>query len=236
MTNPTTAVNPSRESLDALAARDDTGPIVMVNLLKFAQPDGRDRYNEYARVSIGEIARRGGHVIYSGQFLQTKDWDTVALVYYPSRGAYLDMQDSDAYQAAIPDRTAGLTRRLLFAFKEGPMPQKYDPIRKTDDDEIYVVNLLQFKQGGGAAEYGKYGNVAGKLIAERGGSISLLLEAEQAMVSDDDWERLILVRYPSIETLMEMTSTPTWREADSTHRQSGLQNTIAIPSKPLLRG
>ncbi len=235
MTNPTVAVNPSRESLDALATLDDEGPIVMVNLLKFAEPDGRDYYKEYSRVATREITSRGGHVIYSGQFLQTKDWDTVALVYYPSRGAYLDMQESDAYQAAIPDRTAGLTRRLLFAFKGGAMPQKYDPIRKTDDDEIYVVNLLQFKQDGGAAEYGKYGNVAGKLIAERGGSIALLLDAEQAMVSDDDWERLVLVRYPSLQTLMEMTSTPSWREADSTHRQTGLQNTIAIPSKPLLR-
>lgn len=236
MTNPTTAVNPSRESLQALAALDDKGPIVMANLLKFAEPDGRDRYREYSRVSSREIASRGGHVIYSGQFLHATEWDTVALVYYPSRGAYLDLQESAAYQAAIPDRTAGLTRRLLFAFKEGPMPQKYDPIIKADDDEIYVVNLLQFKKDGGAAEYGKYGNVAGKLIAERGGSIALLLDAEQAMVTDDDWQRLILVRYPSLQTLMEMTSTPTWREADSTHRQSGLQNTIAIPSKPLLRG
>ena len=46
MTNPTRAVNPSAESLAALAALKDDDPIVMVNLLKFREraeyADGRE--------------------------------------------------------------------------------------------------------------------------------------------------------------------------------------------------
>lgn len=235
MTNPTTAVNPSTESLAALAALPDEDPIVMVNLLKFAASGGRKRYAEYAKVASQEIASRGGHVLYSGQFVERSQWDSVALAYYPRRAAFLDMQQSPKYQAAIENRTAGLDKRLLFAFKQGKTMPSFDPIARADDDEIYVVNLLRFKTDGGANEYQKYGTIASRMIDERGGRVALYLEAEQAMVSDDEWQRMILVRYPSLETLKEMTSSEKWRKANSTHRQAGLANTIAIPSKPLLR-
>ena len=117
MTNPTSAVNPSEESIVALARLADEDPIIMVNLLKFKEGDGQERYGKYAAVSGQEVAARGGRVIYSGRSIGGTDWDVVALVYYPRRAAYLDMQNSDAYLNAIPDRTAGLERRLLFAFR-----------------------------------------------------------------------------------------------------------------------
>ena len=92
MINPTTAVNPSQESIVALRELPDDDPVVMVNLLKFREPDGRKRYARYAAVSGREIADRGGRVLYSGRSLADSEWDSVALVYYPRRGARLDMQ------------------------------------------------------------------------------------------------------------------------------------------------
>ena len=56
MTNPTSAVNPSSESIAQLAALLDNDPIVMVNLLKFSEPDGRQRYGRYAAVAGKEAA------------------------------------------------------------------------------------------------------------------------------------------------------------------------------------
>ena len=115
--NPTADVNPSKASLEALAARPDDDPIIMINLLKFAEPDGEEAYKRYARVSSKEVASRGGGVVYAGDAIAPGDWDRIACVYYPRRAAFLDMQQSPAYQGAIPHRTEGLGARLLFAFR-----------------------------------------------------------------------------------------------------------------------
>ncbi len=240
MTNPTSAVNPSPASLDALGALADHDAIIMINLLQFRGAGGETRYRKYAAVAGPEIAKRGGRVIYSGRRvdlpqLSSPGWDAVALVLYPNRAAYLDMQDSEAYQAAIPDRTAGLERRLLYAFKRGltlagtKAPDLLD-ISRNHDDEVFVVNLLAFKGDVGRAEYRKYGQVASRLISDLGGEIVLFLEAEHALVSDDTWENFVLVRYPSLEALQHMVASDEWQRAHKKHREVGLANTIAFPT------
>ena len=231
MTNPTSAVNPNDESIAQLSALPDTSPIIMVNLLKFSEPAGRERYMKYGAVAGKEIASRGGRVIYGGRSIASTDWDHVALVFYPRRAAYLDMQNSEAYRNAIPDRTGGLAKRLLFAFKQGSRPTPLDDVRKKTDDEIFVVNLLRYDGEPGRDEYMKYGAVASELIKDLGGEMVLYLDAEQAMVTDDDWQNFILVRYPSIEALRSMTSSDEWQRANKEHREVGLANTIAFPTR-----
>ena len=79
MANPTSAVNPSTECITALRARPDDGPIMMVNLLKYAEPGGRERYARYGAVAGREIAARRGRVVYSGNSVAVDDRDGVAL-------------------------------------------------------------------------------------------------------------------------------------------------------------
>ena len=44
-----------------------------------------------------------------------EQWDDALLARYPSRDAFVDMQKSPTYQAALPHRTAGLAdTRLVF--------------------------------------------------------------------------------------------------------------------------
>ena len=222
MTNPTRAVNPSAESIGALRALPDDDPIIMVNLLKYREPDGRKRYAQYGAVSGPEIAARGGRVLYSGRSLLDSEWDSVVLVYYPRRAAWLDMQDSSAYQAAIVDRTAGLEKRLLFAFKRGvdpsgaPAPPLVD-VRKQSDDAVFVVSLLRYPSDEARREYFRPGQEGASLIDGAGGKLELFLTAEQALVSDDDWEHCVLVRYPAQEALRP-----------ESRRGAGLAGTISI--------
>ena len=219
MTNPTRAVNPSAESIAALRALPDDAPIVMVNLLKYREPDGRKRYAQYGAVSGREIADRGGRVLYSGRSLGSAEWDSVVLVYYPRRAAWLDMQNSSAYQAAIADRTAGLEKRLLFAFKRGsgPLGGSAPPladVHQQSDDEVFVVSLLRYPSDEARREYFRPGQEGA------GGKIEFFLTAEQALVSDDDWEHFVLVRYPSQEALRP-----------ELHGGAGLAGTITIQTR-----
>lgn len=229
--NPTADVNPSKESLAALAARPDDDAIVMVNLLKFRSPNGEDAYRRYGRVSGKEVAARGGGILYAGDSVGPSDWDRIALVYYPRRAAFLDMQQSAAYQGAIPDRTEGLEARLLFAFHSPNGTLSPDPAPEADENSIYVVNLLQYRGREGRESYQKYGAVASNLISDLGGEIVFYLKANQAMVADHAWEQFALVRYPSIEALQGMVGGDTWQKANKEHRESGLQATIAFPTR-----
>lgn len=235
MTNPTSAVNPSSESIAALRARDDDDPIVMVNLLKYAGPDGRDRYARYGAVAGREITARGGRVLYSANSLAGGRWDGVALVYYPRRAAWLDMQDGPAYQAAIADRTAGLSARLLYAFTRGdgpvPVTRPLEDVERKSDNEIFVVNLLRYHGDEGRASFFRYGEVALGLIQDVGGKVEMSLVAGQAMVSDDEWEHFVLVRYPSFDALRTMLASDDWQAANTAYREPGMAGTIAFPTR-----
>ena len=225
MTNPTRAVNPSAESIAALRALPDDDPIVMVNLLKYREPDGRKRYAQYGAVSGREIADRGGRVLYSGRSLLDSEWDSVVLVYYPRRAAWLDMQNSSAYQAAIVDRTAGLEKRLLFAFKRGVDPSGASApplvdVHKQSDDAVFVVSLLRYPSDTARREYFRRGQEGASLIDGADGKLEFFLTAELALVSDDDWEDFILVRYPSQEGLPPQS-----------HRSGGLAGEMTIRTR-----
>lgn len=235
MTNPTNAVNPSAESIAALRARPDDDPIVMVNLLRYAVPDGRERYARYGAVAGPEIAARGGRALYNGTAI-AGEWDGVALVYYPRRAAWLDMQESPAYRAAIADRTAGLSARLLYAFTrgDGPLPVTPPPlqdVQPASEHEVFVVNLLRYRGDEGRASFFRYGEVASGLIQDLGGRVEMSLIADQAMVSDGVWEHFVLVRYPSFNALRSMLASGEWRAVDKAYRQPGMAGTIAFPTR-----
>lgn len=185
---PTTAVNPSEESVAALRARPDRSPIIMVNLLRFTPDGGREAYARYGAVASGTVRARGGSVAYTAPVIGGADagsWDTVTLVRYPRRAAYLDMQSDPAYVGAIPDRTAGLSARLLHPFFEpGGDPEAPFLIARTGGEEVFVVTLWSGSNGSGSSP--------------SGGERVLDLVADMPMVSDARWDGLTVTRYGSV--------------------------------------
>ncbi|MFZ4381864.1 MAG: DUF1330 domain-containing protein [Sandarakinorhabdus sp.] len=112
----------------------DHGPMVMVNLLKFKDkatyPDGRDpeltgreAYDRYGAAVVDCLKAVGGHVVYSGPVTglllgQVEDpWDAVALAFYPSTQAMLQMVALPEYQAIEIHRYAGLAGQLNIRTK-----------------------------------------------------------------------------------------------------------------------
>ena len=123
---------PSFEQLSSAKELPQDVSFDMVNILKFKQSatyehssddqehfSGQQAYGEYAKVILPLINKIGGKIIYAGRsdlhFVGDKeqDYDNLVIVRYPSRGAYLSMVNSDAYQAVIKHRIAGLEFRVL---------------------------------------------------------------------------------------------------------------------------
>ena len=68
------------------------------------------------------VEARGGKVLWMGKVDQTligdldaDDWDSIALVQYPSRKAFIEMTTSKEYDAAHEHRESGLERTVLLA-------------------------------------------------------------------------------------------------------------------------
>ena len=226
---------PDEATFAALGNLPDDEPVVMLNLLEFAD-DGGESYGKYGRVVLPQLQKRGAHILYNGAPLSDDPaaghWDRVALVYYPSRAAFLDMMADPDYQAGLPYRTAGLKRTVLYAFRQREFPgaPPLDAVTADGDDEIFVCNLLRFRPDGGREEYQRYGQVVAPMIRELGGRPALVLEAQLPLVSDETWEDLYLVRYPSLESLREMVAGRKWQKANE-DRQRGLDLTWAFPTR-----
>ena len=123
-----------------------------------------------------------------------------------------------------------------------PTEAQLDALMKADQTTpVVMVNLLKFRDkavyedgrdaGGisGAEAYGLYGQVAQKKIKSVGGSILWQSPREQLVVGTDkdDWDAVVLVRYPSRKAFLEMTSEADYREA-LPHRTAGLERTALI--------
>lgn len=118
------ALNPTPEQIRGFLALDHDGPVVMVNLLKFKSNGGAVEYAKYGAAVRPIVEKLGGRILFSGQaafcFLGNADWDSVALVEYPTKETLLQMVQSPEYQAIHHHREAGLEGQVNYAVIQTP--------------------------------------------------------------------------------------------------------------------
>jgi uncharacterized protein (DUF1330 family) len=124
------SIRPNKEQFVELASGPDEGPVVMLNLLKFkARAEGEagsgaDAYRRYGEAAVKMVEKQGGRVLWQGRADQMligdaeQGWDSVVLVEYPSRKAFIDMVTTPTYEEAHEHREAGLERTNLVAMTE----------------------------------------------------------------------------------------------------------------------
>src|ERR687894_3326407 len=113
------AINPRGADLKRSPQEDPGGPVVMLNLLRFAE-GGRESYDKYAKaLSETFLPRYGAEVLYAGDggtplvAEQDQGWDAVLLVRYPSREAFSRMVADPEYQEVTHQRTQALSEAVL---------------------------------------------------------------------------------------------------------------------------
>ena len=113
------AIDPTADDLRRLAAEDPGGPVVMLNLLRFAPDGGRGRFAEYSRQAAAFLARYGGELVYAGDGTSAlvaddgQAWDAVLCVRYPSRTRFVEMVTDPDYQAITHLRHDALVEAVL---------------------------------------------------------------------------------------------------------------------------
>ncbi|MGK2740867.1 DUF1330 domain-containing protein [Tepidicaulis sp. LMO-SS28] len=127
------AIEPTKEQFTAFSQADQDQPIAMINLLKFREkadyPEGAaeaggtgaEAYARYGAVAQKKIEEVGGRIVWGApqQMVMIGDdekdlYDSVAVVFYPSRAAFLRMIAMPDYQEAAKHRAAGLAFQKLL--------------------------------------------------------------------------------------------------------------------------
>jgi len=119
-------------NVTGLQALDSDAPVVMVNLMRFRERSldgdgsGWDAYLRYSALTVPMIKVRGGTLLWTGDAKAVAlgveaghQWDYLALVYYPSVAAFIDMMTSEDYeQRCDPHRTNGCAEHVIIATRE----------------------------------------------------------------------------------------------------------------------
>jgi uncharacterized protein (DUF1330 family) len=119
-------------NVKGLQALDPLAPVVMVNLMRFrarsldGDGSGWDAYLRYSALTVPMIKARGGTLLWTGDAKAValgleagNTWDYLALVYYPTVGAFIDMMTSQDYETHCdPHRTNGCAEHVIIATME----------------------------------------------------------------------------------------------------------------------
>ena len=109
----------------------------------------------------------------------------------------------------------------------GPTPEQIQQFLALPDREVVMVNLLKFKDGAGAQEYGKYGQAMQTILKDVGAEIIFSGQCRMTLIGGAEWDAVALVRYPNARALIEMSQSPAYREAH-VHRAEGLAGQINL--------
>ena len=119
-------------NIEGLKQLEHQGPIVMVNLMRFHERSldgdgsGWDAYLRYSALTVPMIKARGGTLLWTGNAKavalgaeEGNQWDYVALVYYPTVAAFIDMMTSPDYETkSDPHRRNGCAAHVIIATSE----------------------------------------------------------------------------------------------------------------------
>ena len=133
---------PSAAMLTSLSARSGDGPFVALNLNRYrvravypdgtpdAEVSGRKAYARYGLVAVQAILATGGQVLWSADASDVvigcdhERYDEVVAVWYPSRAAFLRLEEHPGYREAFElHRRAAVEHASLLFFRAGPKPE-----------------------------------------------------------------------------------------------------------------
>ena len=235
---------------------DEDGPIWMVNLMKYhdvaqysdtssQEISGREADNLYT--PLEPLAAIGAEIVYVGD-VETKllgderDWDRIAVVKYPTRRSFIDMQQRKDFKEKHVHKEAGMQETIVMGCLPVDLPSTeiletdweevlYPP--SEDDGPIAVLHVLKFGPGTKMDEtpqdMEKYQEKAAEVALKNGLRISGWFGVEGTIVGDGrKWDQVRFNTFPSKAAFMEVVNDPNRLEAQKKHREKAIADTYTL--------
>lgn len=246
----------------ASTSPDEDGPVWMVNLMSYRMAadyaDGRDstisgREADDLYAPTAPLAAVGAEIVFVGdvqdQLLGDEPkWDRVAVVKYPTRRSFIDMQQRDDFQRLHEHKDAGMARTIVMGtqpmlganwgifdlpdWREVPHPPT------ADDGEVMVIHVLSFHDDVGArspADMESYSNHAGQVATPHGGRVTGWFAVEGTIIGDGRrWDQVRFNTFPSRRAFMAVVMDPDRLAAQHDYREPAIADTYALVTRPLV--
>lgn len=232
------------------------GPVWMVNLMKYRDVaeyedgrattiSGREADDTYAPVE--EIAAVGAEIVFFAevdtQLLgDAPVWDRIAVVKYPTRRSFMEMQVRPDFRAKHLHKDAGMEQTIVmgcqpFAAPEIPEPADWDGVPHPptpDDAPVVVLHVLRFVDGG-IADMTSYQNLAGSVAVPHGLRIAGWFGVEGTIIGDGRrWDQARFNTFPSRAAFMAVALDPNRLRAQAEHRETAIADTYTMILRPLI--
>lgn len=163
-------LNPLANLDDIQPENLDTGPIVVLNLLKFKSAESLSSYIEYM-VRARDAFGKGFELLYAGSLKERVqgdigEWDVVLLARYPSRRNFYEMLRSEEYQSISRLREEALDNAILWP-SEPILPYR---TRLTEFEGGEWLELLRSQRNKMRSEAGRQREVNMAAIQKRSSS------------------------------------------------------------------
>lgn len=234
---------------------EDDGPVWMVNLMHYRDravyADGRaselsGRQADDAYAPLGPLAAVGAEVVLfadvDSQLLGDRPrWDRVAVVRYPTRRAFLDMQRLPAFRAAHEHKAAGMAATFVIGCVPIPWPEipadapPLDAVphpSTAEDGPVEVIHVLRYADAA-YPDMEAYTETAGTIAVPHGVRIAAWFRAEGTIVGDGrQWDQVRFNSFPSKAAFLAVVLDPRRLEAQARHREVAIADTYTMILRP----
>jgi len=243
---------------------EEDGPVWMVNLKKYREvadyTDGREatisgREADDIYTPVDSLAAVGAELVFAGdvdqQLLGDETvWDRVAIVKYPTRKSFIDMQSLPSFQESHQHKDAGMEFTIVMGGQPMTLPSAPAgfeaaewtdvPHPPTDDDgPAMVVHILRFhdvEEGHATPTHmEQYQSEAAKVALGHGVQTHAWFAIEDTILGDGRvWHQARFNLFPSKAAFMAVVMDPARLEAQKEHRETAIADTYTMIVRPTL--
>lgn len=239
----------------ATTPAEDDGPVWMINLMKYkaiaeyadapgSEITGREADDRYAPLDILEDI--GAEVVFVAdvdtQFFNSEPaWDRVAIVKYPTRRSFIEMQSRPDFKERHVHKEAGMQETIVCGGVPIPSPQNTlgldsapdwseVPHPPTDDDPpVEVLHLIRFREAESITEMATYTDHAMNVAVPNGVRVAAWFGIEGTIVGDGRrWDQARFNNFPSKAAFMAVALDPDRLAAQSEHREVAIADTYTM--------
>ncbi len=238
----------------ATTAPEDDGPVWMVNLMKYRNVadytdgrastiSGREADDLYA--PLGPLAAVGAEVVF---FADVEDqllgdapkWDRVAVVKYPTRRSFVEMQARPDFLELHEHKEAGMEQTIVMGCTPMTTPVIPDPPDWNDvphppteaDGPVMVIHVIRFVAGG-IPDMDSYQDAAGKVAVPHGVRLAGWFGVEGTIIGDGRaWDQARFNAFPSRAAFLAVVFDPDRMVAHKGHREPAMADTYTMILRP----
>ena len=213
---------------------------------------GREADDRYAPLDV--LADIGADVVFIGdvedQLLGDEPrWDRVAVVRYPTRRSFIEMQQREDFQKKHVHKEAGMAETIVagcLPLETPPLLGDSDPVDWADvphppsdaDGSVMVVHVLRFRDGIGTqspTDMETYTNHAAQVAVPNGARLAGWFAVEGTIIGDGrTWDQVRFNAFPSRAAFRAVVMDPDRLSAQREHREAAIADTYTLVVRPTI--